>query len=476
MKISLLSKLSKGNARYLLFIFFIAIVVRAIPEIIAYPFPIGYDVINYYIPVIANFEGHWATVSNQFPLYVSILYILTIATNLDPFTVVRISAITIFGFFTISIYTISRRVIGLQKACSLFLALFVMFQTSVLRTSWDLHKDMISLSLMFFAFSLITMSHSISKKTFLTVLFLCVISVLTDRMIGLLLTATLIIYALIKRDKQRAVLSIIIFLVLLTAYLQSANEIKANVGILDGPFITNNVYSPTNLATLFLITNIFLIPTGIIGFLRIPEALLKIPIILSLVASLSWVVYSFSSSLLPDRWTFTFSILLSLFSGYGFIVLIERMNRFYAINKVITSLVIIVPFVIIGILYSTMSNDLSYTLLAPFHEYIGQFAPMTMQYNSISIPESRSIVTAIDWINQNTPTGSTIIIDKNWRGWAELGLKQRNFQFYDDKTNFLGLYGNYYLLEFSYKVAPNNVGEIQRIYKNHDFTLYNIAY
>lgn len=122
-----------------------------------------------------------------------------------------------------------------------------------------------------------------------------------------------------------------------------------------------------------------------------------------------------------------------------------------------------------------MSNDLSYTLLAPFHEYIGQFAPMTMQYNSISIPESRSIVTAIDWINQNTPTGSTIIIDKNWRGWAELGLKQRNFQFYDDKTNFLGLHGNYYLLEFSYKAAPTNVGEIQRIYKNHDFTLYNIA-
>lgn len=106
MKISLLCKLSNGNARYLLFIFFIAIVVRAIPELIAYPYPIGYDVINYYIPVIANFEGHWATVSNQFPLYVSFLYMLTIATNLDPFTVVRISAITIFGFFTISIYTI----------------------------------------------------------------------------------------------------------------------------------------------------------------------------------------------------------------------------------------------------------------------------------------------------------------------------------------------------------------------------------
>ena len=56
---------------------------------------------------------------------------------------------------------------------------------------------------------------------------------------------------------------------------------------------------------------------------------------------------------------------------------------------------------------------------------------MTMQYNSVSIPQSKSIINAIDWINHNTPIGSSVIIDKNWRGWTELELKQRSFNFYE---------------------------------------------
>lgn len=477
MKISLLSKLGKADAHPLLVIFVISIVVRSIPELIAYPYPIGYDVINYYLPVVTNFDDHWNAVSNQFPLYVSFLYILTIITNLDPLTVVRILTITFFGLFSVSIYTIFRRMIGIENIYSLFLSVFVMFQTSVLRTSWDLNKDILSLTTMFFAFTLIINNQSLSRRTFAIVLILCIISVLTDRMIGLLFASTLLVYALIRRNKRFTLLSVVVFLVLLSAFLQSANEIQSNVLILSRSVTMSNVYSPTNLATLFLIINIFLIPTGIIGFTRLSGSLLKIPLIITLIASLSWVVYPYSSSLLPDRWTFTFSILLSIFAGYGFLVLVKSKSIIYSVSKTIYSILILtIPFVVIGILFMVMSNDMPYTLMAPFHQYIGQFTPMTMLYNSISISESKSIVSAIEWINGNTPIGSNILINKHLRGWMELGLRDRYFQFYDENmTVIAGHEKNYYLIitNKDSMLVSNNTG-VQFIYGNDDFQLYKV--
>ena len=58
----------ENNRKYpYLIIFSIAVIVRVIPELEALPFPIGYDVINYYLPVLVNFDNHWASASNQFP-------------------------------------------------------------------------------------------------------------------------------------------------------------------------------------------------------------------------------------------------------------------------------------------------------------------------------------------------------------------------------------------------------------------------
>ena len=107
MHIQSISKINKEDRNYLLVLFVIAIIVRLIPELIAYPYPIGYDVVNYYIPVTTNFQNNWNMVSDQFPLYVLMLHLITIVTNLDPATVVRLAAILIFGFFSISVYQLA---------------------------------------------------------------------------------------------------------------------------------------------------------------------------------------------------------------------------------------------------------------------------------------------------------------------------------------------------------------------------------
>ena len=137
----------------------ISIMLRLIPELVAYPHPIGYDVINYYIPVVTSFDEHWATISHQFPLYVIMLHLMQIITGLQAQSIVTGAAVATFGIFGVSLFRLSRSLLKLTTNQSIFLVIFVIFQMAILRTAWDLHRDLFTLALMIFTFSLLQRKH-----------------------------------------------------------------------------------------------------------------------------------------------------------------------------------------------------------------------------------------------------------------------------------------------------------------------------
>ena len=109
------------NERYSsLFVFSIAVVLRLIPEILASPYPIGYDVINYYLPVLKNFDDHWPVISNQFPFYISLLHTISWLLHVDPRIVISSSIVLIFGLFAVVIFSISRKLLDLNNLQSIF--------------------------------------------------------------------------------------------------------------------------------------------------------------------------------------------------------------------------------------------------------------------------------------------------------------------------------------------------------------------
>ena len=183
-KLQIANSITNGKKYPYLIVFSIAIFLRLAPEILAFPYPIGYDVINYYLPVIKNFEDYWPTISNQFPFYVSLLSAISEVFHVEPRLVISASIILVFGFFSLAIFSIGRNLLRLDNLQSIFLSIFVMFQMAVLRTSWDLHKDMFALTLTFFSLLLISKIPNISKKLIAVTATLSIVSVLADRMIG----------------------------------------------------------------------------------------------------------------------------------------------------------------------------------------------------------------------------------------------------------------------------------------------------
>ena len=463
-----------------LIVFSVAFVLRLVPEVLSFPYPVGYDVINYYLPVIKNFEHYWPTISNQFPFYVSLLYAISEVLHAEPQLVISSSIVLIFGLFSLVIFSIGRNLLRLDNLQSIFLSIFVIFQLGVLRTSWDLHKDMFALTLTFLSLLFISKLPKLSKNLIPITAALNIVTVLADRMIGLLLSVTLIGSSILTRDRGLAMIAVIVIVIYAISLQANHENIEYNLKMVGSNNSTNEIYTPINLIVLFLVMNAILLPSGIVGFIKSRLIIFKIPLLISVIGSFTWIIFPNSSAFLPDRWIVIFSIFLSLFSGYGFISLIENRRISISSRKLNNYLIVVLPFIFLGSAFAVSPNNSYFNIYGAFHQFIGPYGPLTMQYNSISVPESRSLLSVIDWINNdtNTPIGSVIMGSKHLRGWMDLELKERTFLFADNNSKLLDSdkYTELYLLELksrqSTKIPENYLQELS--YNKTDFSIFKL--
>jgi len=415
----------------IILVFAASIILRIIPELVAYPYPIGYDVVNYYIPVVANFDAHWPAAASQFPLYILLLHSINLVTGLSAHATVTATATAIFGAFGVSLFFIARSVLRLDARQSTFLAIFVVFQMAVLRTAWDLHRDVFSLTAMLFAFSLVGRKDA-SWKIILAVLALASLVVAGDRMIGALFCMTLAAFAVITRRKAvmlYAVFSIsLLSILMLASYAPSVTAGVGGAEISTGK--TPSFYNPQNLFLIFAVVNGLIAAPAAIGFLRAKDSLvLRIPLVLSLAGSFSWLAFPNLAQLVADRWIVLAGIFLSIFAGYGILHVIRNLKPNYA---TLAAGSVLTAFVAIGLAYATMPYDNPFILYGLARSSTENFGPVTMQFNSLDIQDNGKMMSEISWINQNTEPAAIIVGEKHWRGFMELYLQDhRTYRFSD---------------------------------------------
>ena len=427
----------------LLFVFLIGCLIRIIPEITAYPYPIGYDIINYYIPLASEIE--FDSLNDQFNIFPYFLYILKISTFLDPHNLMIVLSSTIYGLFSLSIYLLLQ---GLNIKPALFMTIFILFQISTLRTTWDLQKDILALSFTFLIFYLIIKdrnSHMYKKKIihFGLIISLVIITIFTDTMTSILLIISLSIYFSIKKDRKYIIfLTIIIMTISFLVLFDDINKnpFSRNINKIFTENIRANLnYTPLNLGILFIMINILLFPFFIYGIKSLHELLLYIPLSLTLVGSFTWLVLPYSSILLPDRWIITSGIFISIFSSYGLVKLFSYKSENKPNYKILLPLLSL--YIFIGLFYMTLPNDSAFPLYGIFSYYTQKFVPTTMQFNSIDIEDNRDLSIAIDWLNNNTNSKSIIYGDPHLRGWMKILLKdQRTFKYNDTNFSKNGIY------------------------------------
>lgn len=427
----------------LLFFFLLGCVLRIIPDLIAYPYPVGYDIINYYIPLADKLNTIFQNDSFQF--YPYLLYTFKSFIPLNPQgLMISLSSIT-YGLFSVSIYLLLK---GLNLKPALFMTVFILFQISALRTTWDLQKDILALSFTFLIIYLILEDRKAYFFNIRIILFgiiisLVILTLLTDNMIGFLLIISLSIYFAIKKD-IKYIISLTIIIISVISFLVVVDNTKNDSlinsinHILTGNIKENENYTPLNLGILFIMMNILSLPLFIYGLKYLHELLLYVPLSMALLGSFTWIVLPYSAILLPDRWIIISGIFMSIFSSYGLI-------RLFSNYKDKPNYKILLPimsfYIIIGLFYMILPYDYAFPIYGIFAEYTHFFVPSTMQFNSIDIVDNKDLSIAIDWLNNHTKPKSIIYGDSYLSGWMKMLLKdKRIFQYNYTKSTGNGIH------------------------------------
>lgn len=438
----------------ILVVFTLCIALRAAPELMAYPYPIGYDVINYYIPTLTNFEDKWDTVSKQFPLYVTFLYLVSITTGLPAYSVVVGVVIVMTGIFGISLFYLGRTLLKLGISHSAFIAIFAILQLAVLRTTWDLHRDIFALTIMMFVFSLLSRKNA-GWKPLALILVLTTLTVAADRMVGALFIVSAAVYAIVTRRRDVALIGILAIgmFFALAVPTQSIPNIKTitTAEMLQNNNEVNEFYSPANLVIFFAALNGLLVGAGAIGFLSMKNSLLKIPLLVCLMGSFSWLAFPENRHLLADRWIILAGIFLSVFAGYGILHLIRNLKKRFTIAGFILG-----AFAVLGLSYAVIPHHSASVLYGIIGVHAENLPPVTMQFNSIDIEDNDDLLSTIAWINKNTEQDALIVGESHWRGFMELYLEdKRTYHFSEDPQAIAEALSRYsqqvYLIEFNSK-------------------------
>ncbi|MGE3860121.1 MAG: hypothetical protein AB7F53_09050 [Nitrososphaeraceae archaeon] len=371
----------------------------------------------------------------QLNIFPHLLYLLKITTLLEAHNLIIGISSTLYGLFSASVYLLLRE---LNIKPVMLMTIFILFQISALRISWDLQKDILALTFTFLINYLIIKDRksNLNKSkmiNFSMIGLLLIISIFTDTMISFLLIISLLVYFLIKKERKYIIfLTILITLIISFMVLNgniNSNPIIKNMNKLFNDDIKKNLtYTPINLGILFIVINFSSIPFFIYALKYLKDLLLSIQLGITLIGSFTWLILPYSSILLPDRWIILSGIFMSIFSSYGLFKFSQNFNnRRYMILLPITFL-----FIFIGLMYIIMPNDYAFPVYGIFSNYINAFVPITMQFNSIDIADNSDLLSTLDWLNNNTSANSIIYGDPHLRGWMETLLKDnRIFKFND---------------------------------------------
>jgi hypothetical protein len=289
---------------------------------------------------------------------------------------------------------------------------------------------------MMFVFSLFS-RRSEGWKPLALILVLATLTVAADRMVGALFSVSLVVYAIVTRRRDAALTGI--FAIVMFYALAVPTQSVPNITTITSTEIPQNnnelkeFYNPADLLIFFVVVNGLLVAAAAIGFLKMRNSLLlKIPLLICLIGSFSWLLFPENRYLLADRWIILAGIFLSVFAGYGVLHLVRNLKKRSAIAGFILG-----AFAVLGVSYAVIPHDSASAVYGIVGVHAKNLPPVTMQFNSIDVEDNDELLSAIAWINENTEQDAVIVGESHLRGFMELYLEDnRTYHFSEDPPTF----------------------------------------
>jgi hypothetical protein len=429
--------------------------VRLIPELLAFPLPIGFDTIHYAATMKNGaILSHWSQFfTSSWLLYAFIVPLYNIF-QADPFLLLKVVAPLLFGLNVAGVYWFSRKMLGWNLRLGVLTGIFFALQLASLRISWDLLRNTLGLGILLFALSYVKEVNS--KRGFVLFASLALLSVFAHEYAAvtvLVAVLGLLFWRLIKRNLDHssirlglaALPALIVFLVgmglrifpvsyaIETNLISAGDAVPAKVGGL--PFLVDYLHIQSSVdsygsylnlalsvgllfAVLFL-PYIFLVMKGFFrnGVLNLWTGLL-------LVGAFGCLIFPFVALQYWHRWMFMLVYPFTFYAVKGFGRLLSKFHEknvhfssWFSDKKAATTILLTFS---LGIAYLSTPVLMTFTnasIPVVTGTYLYFSTSPTVPYEDVN-----SVVDAMDWLNDHLDAVSCVALQQAFLSWGELYL------------------------------------------------------
>ena len=451
-------QLKFSRTQTLIGLFILGFIVRLIPEILAYPYPISWDMIHYaYFMKAGIVWEHWSSFFTSSWLLYAFIFPIHNQFGVDPFLLLKVAGPILFGFNVCGVYWFARSFLswGMKKS---FLAggLFSL-QLASLRISSEFLRNTLGLGLLLFTLPLIKRLDS--KRGFAAFVLLSLLTVFAHEYAAvtlLVISLVLVLSGLLNREEKR-----IKFAKKLIAAILPASIVFL-AGIYLRMFPVSYAYSPAgpnlvwvndttlqNYGPLFFFVNYLGMNTGLDiypnylflllsvlalfsllylpyfylvwkGFFR--NEILDVWTGLLLIGSFGCLVTPFFALDLWHRWMFMLVYPFTFYAVKGAEILLSRISQGRtSLRKIRNKVSVMVSAtILLGAIY----------LVTPFlmiHAGFGIYSlyPTSRYFSSapaVPYQDINGTISAMQWLKDNMHNDSCAVLQNAFATWSKLYL------------------------------------------------------
>lgn len=391
---------------------------RSIPEILAGQYPIGYDTINAYLPLMLDWRigtvnltdlaGGWFLpfILGSFQKYV----------NTDPVATIRFVGPISYGFLGWSQYLFAKNRLAWSNKKSFALVLLSSMYFTYLRLSWDLLRNVLGL-----AFGLIALSGAEKLKTkreiisFSSALFLAAAS---QVLVGFVVMAVLVLE--LCRTKAHRTRRIIMMMITPAIIQVTASIALLALSNFEGVGISGTL-GTTRADTLY--DFIPLVIPCVFGLSVLRKSPLASWAVLCGIATIAGLFPG------PQRWALMLTVPFTIAATQGLAIMLSSPFRHLRVVRGL-GLITIFVWLMLGSAYLTLPAQEAFP-------YFSHFTPTSMLQSSIPVSESENLVESFQWLSTHISSNAVLITHDAMYGWTrEYFIANNKVMEYGGSTDF----------------------------------------
>ncbi|HZY93728.1 MAG TPA: hypothetical protein VFE98_02575 [Candidatus Bathyarchaeia archaeon] len=390
--------------------FCIPLALRAIPEVIAGPYPIGYDTIAAYIPRMLDWRRGASgdfTVTIGGWLIFAILGGVYAITSIDPILIVKITGPILYGVLGFSEYFFARRCLKWNQRASLLFVLIAAVYFVSLRLSLDLFRNVLGIA---FALISLAIGQRIDSRPQALVFGLCVwIVTATHLLVATMLLGIIALETITSRKKglRKLMLSI-------PGLVQYGSSFFVVMGLQNVKLISGNNGTFAPFPYLF-VCYIFLplLPAAVAGFRRTSNLELRHWLVVCAIGFVGGTTpLSISNQIVsPDRWALLMVVPLTAYATAGFLYWRSIKFSFRFPSVLIRGWIILI--ILLGGAYLALPASQAFF-------YYRYFIPNSMEQSTVPVEYSPYVIKAVSWLSSHIGPKDVFMIHHAFYGWARM--------------------------------------------------------